>query len=175
MGNPTPRFARVNTDAPEGFAICDRCGQLYNLRDLAWDMQWSGTHLYRTGALVCRRICLDVPQEQFRTIILPPDPPPLLNARVPNYAYEEQTVRILEYNSPDNPPWGAGPQTLRANQNGETERLLQYLPYPPGVVAPPNPPPPSPLLLWPPLPPNYLTSESGTILVSEDGEILIAG
>jgi len=32
---------------------------------------------------------MDVPQEQLRTIILPPDPPPILNARPPNFAYEE--------------------------------------------------------------------------------------
>lgn len=90
-------------------------------------MQWSGTHLYNTGSLVCTAgNCLDVPQEQLRTIILPPDPPPLQNSRVPNFAYEEQTIRITEYNSPKNPPWGAGPQMIRCLQNGETTRILQY-------------------------------------------------
>ena len=83
--------------------------------------------------------------------MLPPDPLPILNARVPNYAYEEQTVRIVEYNSPDNPPWGAGPQLIRCLEDGETTRILQYIPYPPGVVAPPNPPPASLVPPWPPL------------------------
>ena len=39
--------------------------------------------------MVCRDRCFDIPNEQLRTIILPPDPPPILNARVPNFAYAE--------------------------------------------------------------------------------------
>jgi hypothetical protein len=50
----------------------------------------------------------------------------MVNSRVPNFAYEEQTVRIIEYNAPTNPPSGAGPQTVRALQGGEVPRLLEY-------------------------------------------------
>lgn len=84
--------------------------------------------MQNTGALVCTtgNRCYDKPFEQLRTIILPPDPPPVQNARTENFAYDEQTVRILEYNAPQNPPWGAGPQTLRALQDGITERLLEF-------------------------------------------------
>lgn len=171
---PSGKYTVINPNDPSALAICDLCGLRFNHRDLRWNFQWAGTHLFNTHSLRCWR-CADVPQEQFRTVILPSDPPPIINARTENFAYEEQTVRILEYNSPDNPPWGAGPQTLRCNQNGETERILQYIPYPAGVVAPPNPPPPSPIPPWPPLPPNYLTSESGIVLISEGGEILVAG
>lgn len=39
--------------------------------------------------MVCSDRCFATPNEQLRTIILPPDPPPILNARVPDYAYEE--------------------------------------------------------------------------------------
>jgi hypothetical protein len=81
--------ARVNAQNPEAFAQCDRCGFWYNRSQLQWQFEWSGTHLYNTGKLVCQTICMDVPQEQLRTIILPPDPPPILNARPPNFAYEE--------------------------------------------------------------------------------------
>jgi hypothetical protein len=52
-------------------------------------MAWGGTHLYNQRLLVCYDKCYDTPQEQLRTIILPPDPPPILNARPPNFAVEE--------------------------------------------------------------------------------------
>lgn len=86
---PHGRKARVNPQNPEAFAQCDRCGDWRNRSDLTWQMQWTGTHLYNTGALVCHDRCYDIPFEQLRTIILPPDPPPVLNARPPNFAYEE--------------------------------------------------------------------------------------
>ena len=97
--------------------------------DLEWQYEWNGIKLYNERILVCKtgNRCLDRPQEQFRTIILPPDPPPLLNARVPNFAYEEQTARITQYAGPNEPPYGAGPQMMRCLQNGEQVRILQYL------------------------------------------------
>lgn len=85
---PHGKFAVVDASNPEAFAQCDRCGQWYNRSDLVWQDQWSGTHLYNIGQLVCRRVCYDKPQEQLRTIILPPDPPPVINARPPNFTYE---------------------------------------------------------------------------------------
>lgn len=125
MGRPQSKYVRVDPTNPEGAGECDRCGRWYQLAELQWQMQWSGTHLYNIGSLVCDD-CLDTPQEQLRTIILPPDPLPLQNARVPNFAYEEQTVRITEYNTPRNPPWGAGPQMIRCLQDGTIARILQY-------------------------------------------------
>src|SRR6266700_1316528 len=86
---PHGRRAHVNAQSPEAFAQCDRCGFWYNRSQLQWQFEWSGTHLYNTGKLVCQVICLDRPQEQLRTILLPPDPPSVLNARPPNFAYEE--------------------------------------------------------------------------------------
>jgi hypothetical protein len=124
---PHGKYARVDPQNPENFAQCDRCGFWRNGSELVAQMQWSGTRLFNTGTLVCEDRCLDVPNEQLRTIILPPDPPSVLNARVPNFAYEEQTVRITQYGGPKEPPWGAGPQMIRCLQNGETPRILQYL------------------------------------------------
>ena len=90
MSRPQSKHVKVNAQDPSAAAQCDRCGRWYNMTNLVFQMEWSGTHLYRTGALVCTSgRCLDVPQEQLRTIILPPDPPPVLNARVPNFEYEE--------------------------------------------------------------------------------------
>lgn len=86
---PHGKYARVNPGNPEAFAQCDRCGFWRNRTDLLWQIEWSGTHLYNIQILVCKERCFDTPQEQLRTIILPPDPPPVLSARVPNFAYEE--------------------------------------------------------------------------------------
>lgn len=85
---PHGRHAIVSPTNPEAFAQCDRCGDWWNRSKLSWQYQWSGTHLYSLGVLVCPP-CLDVPFEQLRTIILPPDPPPVLNARPPNFTFEE--------------------------------------------------------------------------------------
>jgi hypothetical protein len=80
----------VTADPERGpWGICDRCGFLRYLSDLVWQFDWSGTQLFNRRVLVCQDRCLDKPQEQFRTIILPPDPPPILNARPPNYTVEE--------------------------------------------------------------------------------------
>jgi hypothetical protein len=119
--------AKVDPNDPRAFGECSRCGFWFQLQDLQWQMEWAGTKLYNTGLLVCTGVnCLDVPNEQFRTIILPPDPMPVLNARTPNFAYEEQTIRITQFADPKGPPWAAGPQMIRCTQDGETARALQY-------------------------------------------------
>lgn len=87
MSRPHGR-ARVNPSAPRAFAACDRCGFLVNHADLRWAHDWVGPRLQNKRFLVCDR-CLDVPQEQSRTIILPPDPLPIQNPR-PNYGDANQ-------------------------------------------------------------------------------------
>ena len=47
-------------------------------------MQWAGVKLQTFNMLVCRT-CWDRPQEQLRTIIIPPDPIPVLNPRPERY------------------------------------------------------------------------------------------
>jgi hypothetical protein len=103
MAEPHGKYAKVDPGDPEAFAQCDRCGFWYNRSMLVPQMIWSGTHLYQTGTLVCTDRCYDIPNEQLRTIILPPDPPPVINARVPNFAYEEDgpvqttlTISVLQ-------------------------------------------------------------------------------
>jgi hypothetical protein len=118
--------ARVNPNSPEAFGECDSCGIVYNLADLTWQMDWAGNRIYNKRSLRCHR-CLDVPQEQLRTIILPPDPLPVVNARVTNFAYEEQTPIIMQFAGPGNPPWGAGPVLIMADQSGEIALTLQYV------------------------------------------------
>ena len=128
MADPQSKYARVDTQNPEGWAICDRCGFLYNRSDLTWQYEWAGNSLYSKGILVCTtgNNCYDVPQEQLRTIILPPDPPPITNARTPFYAFEEYMSMQLQYGAAKLPPWGAGPNWELANQNGEVVLSLEY-------------------------------------------------
>jgi hypothetical protein len=131
MADPLPKYAKVNPNSPEAWAVCDRCGFYRNTSDLVWQVEWAGQHLYNIRILVCRDRCYDTPNPQLRTVILPPDPLPVLNARVPNFAYEEQTVRIIQFADPTissaELPWGEGPQLIRCEQSGEVPRVLQYL------------------------------------------------
>ena len=76
--------AATNRLSPRAHAICDRCGARYNHDQLRWQFQWTGPKLQNLRLLVCRS-CLDVPQEQLRTIILPPDPVPIDNPRPEQY------------------------------------------------------------------------------------------
>ena len=81
MGSFAPKgHARVDPASPRAFAICDRCGFMYNHSDLSWDRQWHGNQIKRTGFLVCEK-CADEPNPTMRPIKLPADPVPILNPR----------------------------------------------------------------------------------------------
>ncbi len=83
--------ARVSAKSPTAFGVCDRCNFQYNLCDLRWQYQWAGMHLQNIRLLVCWR-CEDTPNQQLRTIILPPDPLPVSNPRPQRY-----TVTVPSY------------------------------------------------------------------------------
>lgn len=80
--------ADVDPTNPHAFAICDRCGFLFNHVHLNWQYQWVGPQMQNLRLLVCER-CMDTPQEQLRTIILPPDPLPIWNSRPQQHAPAE--------------------------------------------------------------------------------------
>lgn len=71
-------------------------------------MEWGGTQLYNKRILTHPDF-LDEPQRQLGTLILPPDPPSIMNARVENYSIDEEpSVRVLvgvrgPTNDPDPP------------------------------------------------------------------------
>jgi len=85
---PHPRGASTDRSAPRAWATCDRCGFIYNHYKLSWQYDWAGPQLINKRFLVCPR-CLDVPQENLRTIVIPPDPPPIYNARPEPYSIDE--------------------------------------------------------------------------------------
>lgn len=77
--------ARVDQSHPEAFAICDRCGFVYNLPDLQYQFDFAGTGLVNKRILVCGS-CLDKPNEGLRTIKLPADPVPVRDPRPSQWA-----------------------------------------------------------------------------------------
>ena len=72
--------ARISIRHPAGLGESDRSGFWYNHRDLVRQFQWAGSELVDTGLLVGPDE-VDIPNPQFRSIILPADPYPLINPR----------------------------------------------------------------------------------------------
>jgi hypothetical protein len=87
--------AQVDATRPRAFGVCDRCGFLYNLKDLKWQFDFAGIGLLNYRILVCSP-CYDRPQDQKRPVILPPDPIPVANARVEPYAQDETNIRVTQ-------------------------------------------------------------------------------
>lgn len=85
--------ARTSPSNPQAHAICDRCGGRFNHVDLSFQYDWAGANLIRKNLLVCRP-CMDRPQSQLRAIVLPADPPPIMNPRPENYANLSTDFRV---------------------------------------------------------------------------------
>lgn len=86
-----PKYAPVDPDSPSAWGSCDRCGFLWPLKDLQWQYEYRGSSIpQNTRILVCPHH-LDPPNVQFAPYILPPDPPPIFNARPENYALDEDS------------------------------------------------------------------------------------
>ena len=92
---PHPRRARTNASAPRAWATSDRNGMIGNQENLQWQFEWRGTELFNTRILVYPDE-YDTPQRQLGTIILPPDPVSILNARPEPYSIDEQTFLISQ-------------------------------------------------------------------------------
>ena len=72
--------ATVDSSNPRAWGHCERCYDLVNHSDLRWQMRYAGPQLINTNKLVCEH-CLDIPNQQERTIVLTPDPVPIKNPR----------------------------------------------------------------------------------------------
>jgi hypothetical protein len=108
---PHPRRAETDPGSPKSWATCDRCGFITNHYKLSWQFDWAGTKLVNKRILVCEGGCLDEPQRQLGTILLPPDPMPIMNARPERYALDEEPI------------------SARYTLDGRV-RVVAYLPYP---------------------------------------------
>lgn len=117
---PHPKGARTNPRSPRGWATCQRCGFIWNLDRLVWQEQYRGLQLMSINLQVCPP-CLDKPQRQLGTIILTPDPPPLMSALPEQYPVDEYWPRLLQ---------GGYPRVLQGqNQNQVRPRYLQVSKY----------------------------------------------
>ena len=92
---PHPRRTRTNATDPSAWGTCDRSGFVAQHADLQWQLQWAGTQLINTRVLVAPDM-LDVPQRQLGTIILPPDPVSVIQARPEPYPIDEVWERMME-------------------------------------------------------------------------------
>jgi|GEM_PF-2697035 hypothetical protein len=90
--------ARIDPRHPQALGICDRCGRMDNLRNLSWQYDWQFGPRLKNLRILCCASCLDRPQESGRTIVLPPDPVPVMNARPENYANADNPLSPLGYN-----------------------------------------------------------------------------
>lgn len=90
--------AEISARSPRALGICQRCGFMYNLRSLQWQWDWQqGPRLRNLMIQVCPT-CLDVPQENGRTIILPPDPVAVPFPLPEDYAAADNPASYLGYN-----------------------------------------------------------------------------
>lgn len=96
---PHPKGARTNPRSPRGWSTCQRCGFVFNLYKLEDQHQWRGLQLMSVNLQVDHK-CLDIPQRQLGTIILPPDPMPLLQALPEPYAIDEYWPRLVQGGQP---------------------------------------------------------------------------
>ena len=88
IGNLQGR-AYTDPSSPEPCGICDRCGCKYMRSELEWQYDYRGNTLQNLRILVCNVRCLDIPSDQLRPIIVPPDPVPIKDPRPGFYAQQE--------------------------------------------------------------------------------------
>lgn len=91
--------ASVNSRSPQALANCDKCGFVWNHNRLKWQYDWRGPRMQNLRILVCPD-CIDKPQQNGqRTIVLPPDPIPIMNPRPDPYMFMGQSSSPDQYQS----------------------------------------------------------------------------
>lgn len=119
---PHPRRAATDPSAPRAWATCDRCGFVDNLDNLSWQFGWRGMEVKNLRLLVCED-CLDELQRQLGSIVLPPDPVAVSNARPEPYPIDEIWPRLLQGGQPRYLERSTCSRSLQAsfyNTNGQT-------------------------------------------------------
>lgn len=85
---------RVDPSNPRAKAVCDRCGQHWQLSALVWQYEWSGPRLQNLRIFVCPP-CLDKPQINLKTFVIPPDPVPVFNPRPERYVQDDSPLSAI--------------------------------------------------------------------------------
>jgi hypothetical protein len=123
--------ARVSQSSPQAFAVCDRCGFIYNHVDLRWQYDWAGASLLNKRFLVCHT-CLDTPQQQLRAIVLSPDPLPIVNARPQAFSEDETDYATLTPGTVDTSTGIPVPNTTVMTTVGGSPMVMQPVGSPTG-------------------------------------------
>lgn len=95
---PHPRYADTDPFSPRAWATCQKCGFIWNLYKMQYQYDWRGRQPMNLNTIVCDN-CLDQMQRQLGTIVLPPDPEAVMNARPEPYAIDEQESILEDQNS----------------------------------------------------------------------------
>ena len=77
----------------DAWATSDRSGMISRHGEMRWQYDWAGTDLINKHVLVDINE-LDEPQRQLGGVIIPPDPPSVMNARPEPYAIDEASPDI---------------------------------------------------------------------------------
>ena len=96
---PHPKRAQTDPSAPRSWGTSDRSGFVNNLQNLRWQFDWRGMQLQNLRILVADWE-YDKPQRQLGTIILPPDPVAVSNARPKSYEIDEIWPRLVQGGRP---------------------------------------------------------------------------
>lgn len=99
--------ARTSITNPDSFAVCDICAQWWNHSKLSWQYQWAGNTTVNLRLLACPT-CVDVPNEQLRSLVLPPDPIPTKDPRLEPFQQDANAGNLS----------GFGYQNGLSGQNG---------------------------------------------------------
>lgn len=94
-----PKYARVNSRSPQGWATCQKSGFVGQAKDLIEQTEWRGLRVMGTGTLALKKF-IDKPQRQLGTLILSPDPVALQNARPEQYPIDEIWPRLDQKGRP---------------------------------------------------------------------------
>jgi hypothetical protein len=124
--------ARTSASSPQAHAICDRCGFRYNHASLRWQYDWRGSMMQNIRILVCSD-CYDCPQEQLRSIVIPPDPVPVLNPRIQDFVTAETDYRTTSGQNTVDPTTGIPiPGNVERITQDDNNRVTQQTGEPPG-------------------------------------------
>lgn len=74
------KHVTINPNVPQALGICDYSGFVHLRKDLVKQMEYRGNDLVWTGLYVGKDY-VDIPNEQNRPPLFPPDPVPVLNPR----------------------------------------------------------------------------------------------
>jgi hypothetical protein len=91
---PHGKHVIIDPSSPKALGICDYSGFVFHRTDLVRQMEWRGNALIWTGFYVGKPY-VDKPNEQLRPPILPPDPVPVKEPRLPQGTVETFSVNTL--------------------------------------------------------------------------------